>query len=791
MDKNASESKVIQDQLGSDITETRRWLREIEGAKKANQDYWKACDAIVAKYKDSRDAAADNRRPESQKERKYNVLWSITQTLQPLIYGEPPRPFVNRRYKDLDAAARDASMVIQRSLEYDLEGDELHLALEEARDDLLLCGRGVIWARYKPFMELRKSSEKVYLKRGEKAPEGATVESDNSGKYYHALYEKKIDEEVDWEHIHYRSFLHGSASKWKHVPWVARCVYLTREELIARFGEEIGEKVPLSVTGKKDGSFKDGENENSDEKAGLFDKAEVWEIWSKHDKKVRWICPQWDKQMLDVREDFLQLRDFYPCPRPVYATKTNESLIPQPDYRIWQGVAMELDEVTWRIKLLTESLRVVGIYDKSLGDVMKRLTQQTGENDMIPVDGYAMVAEKGGIKGAIEFFPIEQVMVTLQNLHQARQQLLQELYDLTGISDILRGATDPRETAKAQQIKGNAANRRVKIKQNSFMRFVREALEIHTEIMCSQYSEEQLRVISNADEILIDPMTRQLDPRRAMAALQLLKSAPLRRFRVKVSEKTLATQDVNEDLEERQQYLMSIAQMIQSSAPLMEANEAFKPLFGELLLYAVRGFPNAKTTEASIEAAIRSMIEAPPPPPEQQQGGKSPEELQIEQQRLQLEMKRLELDSQYKMREIAVREQETQIKAMEMQLQDENRKVESQIRVKGQEETNAIKKLQIMAQAESMDKQLMGNLAQAKEKQELDEQEKIGKLMAEVRKLDLEERKMLLDAAAKADDLDAREDELQFRDYEIGQRDDENRIKEIAARKPVGGGTNE
>jgi len=705
------------------MTDVERWIEEIDVAKQANRQYWETVDKIVKKYKVADDDSTE--KPKHREQRKYNVLWSIIQTMQPLVYAQPPQPHVNRKHNDRDPIARDASMVLQRSLSYELEGDELHDALCEARDDYLLGSRGVIWPKYKPYMQLRKSDDKKYVENGDDVPESAEVKEDEKGRYYHPDYEEKVYEEVDWEHVHYRDFLHGAASKWRHVPWVARRVPMTRKELVKRFGD-LGKKVPLSIDCRKETKFSRGDE--SDAGKGIFAKGEVWEIWSKDDKKVYWLCPQYKKAFLDEQEDFLELDCFFPCPRPAYGTKTNESLIPQPDYIVWQDIALELDEVTHRIKLLTEALRVVGIYDKSLTNVVEGITKRANENDLIAVESYAMMQEKGGLKGAIEYFPIEQVAAVLDKMHNARQRLIAELYDITGISDIVRGASDPRETAKAQQIKGNFANKRLSSRQNEMLRMAREALEIQAQIICKHYSIDTIRMVSSAEQVLVNPMTQQPDPIRFGKAVMLLKNSPLRRFRVKINEKTLAMPDENDDREQRVQFVQGVSQLLGAATQMLETVPAAGPLLGEILLFAVRGFPMAKSTEASIEAALESLMGQPMPKPEEggQPAGErppTPEEMQLENGKLQLERERMMMDAQFKEKELALRERELAIKEKELLI---NAQIREREQLNKEQKTQAdaqIRAAQVEQQGRAQQVQAQTNVMQFQAENERAERE--------------------------------------------------------------------
>jgi hypothetical protein len=480
-------------------------------------------------------------------------------------------------------------------------------------------------------------------------------------------------------------------------------VPMTRKELIKRFGQKIGKEPPLTIDTKKKGK---ATVEDGDSGKGMFAKAEVWEIWDKCEKKVYWLCPNWNKAFLDEQPDFLELDSFFPCPKPAFGTKSNDSLIATPDYKLWQDIAIELDEITWRIKLLIEAMRVVGVYDKNIGDVMKRITKETRENDMIPVDSWAMFAEKGGLKGAVEFLPIENVAAVLDKLYMSRQQLLTELYEITGVSDIVRGASDPRETAKAQQIKGQFANKRLQTRQNEMLRMAREALEIHSQIISKHYSPETLRMLSSADQVLIDPETQEPDEMRFGAAVMLLKNAPLRRFRVKIDEKTLAMPDMTDDREQRVEFVQGVSQLLTSATQMIQVAPAAGPLLGEILLFAVRGFPLAKSTEAAIESALEKLLQQPMPSAEEGQAQtgpapKTPEELAIDDKKVQLDHEARMRELDLKQQEIDIQREELALRREEMYLQAQNRDRESSIRENKAQADATIKAEQVDNQAKA------------------------------------------------------------------------------------------
>ena len=197
-------------------------------------------------------------------------------------------------------------------------------------------------------------------------------------------------------------------------------------------------------------------------------RALVYEVWDKPTLKAYWVSPS-VPELLDEKDDPLQLEGFFPCPRPLYATMTNESLEPVPDFSLYQDQAKELDTLADRIQGLINALQVKGVYDASVSELTRLFTEGDNTN-LIPVKNWAPFAEKNGLAGAIDIVDLKPIYEALRAAYDSVQQVLQQIYDLTGISDIIRGASNANETATAQRIKGQYASLRLKSMQTEVAR---------------------------------------------------------------------------------------------------------------------------------------------------------------------------------------------------------------------------------------------------------------------------------------------------------------------------------
>src|SRR4029450_1893946 len=101
---------------------------------------------------------------------------------------------------------------------------------------------------------------------------------------------------------------------------------------------------------------------------------------------------------------------------------------------------------------LTAAVKAVGVYDQSAGPA-KDLLEMGVENQLIPVQNWTAFSEKGGMKGIIDWLPIEAFVNAIPQLTTRKQQLQHDLYEVMGISDIMRGSSLASETATAPQRK--------------------------------------------------------------------------------------------------------------------------------------------------------------------------------------------------------------------------------------------------------------------------------------------------------------------------------------------------
>jgi hypothetical protein len=659
------------------------WYNCIAQYERTFKEWEGRADKIVKRYR-------DESRSRNNPQAKFNILWSNVQTITPAVFARLPRPDVSRRFRDNDPIGRVASTMLERALEYEIEHyQDYASAMKQCVQDRLLGGRGTAWVRYEPHIVGQAAG------MGEGAPDDGfqvtedTDEAETEGGIYREDQERIEYECAPVDYVYWRDFGLTVARTWEEVTAVWRKVYMERPALVERFGEELGGRIPLDTKPDTSKNFNEKMGEGSRE-------ALIYEIWDKTTGQVIWLSKSMGK-ILDTRDDPLQLENFWPCPKPMFSTLTTDSLIPVPDFVLYQDQARQLDTLADRIDGFIQALKVRGVYDAAEPSLSRLFTE--GENNtLLPVKNYGAFSEKGGMAGAINLVDIAPIAQGLQMAYQAMEQVKGQIYEIMGIADIQRGQTDPNETLGAQIIKSNNASGRLKTMQHEVVNFATALLQIKAQIICQHFTEDTIVKISGAMQL--SPQDQQLIPQ----ALQLLKDEPAKNFRIEVTTDSMIYQDEQQEKQDRVEFLGAVSQFMQTALPAAQAAPELTPLLMEMLKFGVTAFKAGKGMEGLIDETadkFRNQAKAQegqPKPP-------SPE-MQKLQMQAQMEQTKLQAQSQAKQAEMQM---QMQIEQQKMQMQMELEKAKQEY----QAQENQLK-FQLEEQRNMMDREMEIKVAQMK-----------------------------------------------------------------------------
>ena len=588
-------------------TGVQKWLNTI-ATYDGDFKKWEArTQKIIKRYRD------DNRSSATSETAKFNILWSNVQTLIPAVYARLPKADVSRRFGDNDPVGRVASQLIERALDFEVEHyPDFRATMKHCVEDRFLGGRGVAWVRYEPHVRNQEIPEDgLEITEDVDEPEEGMQTDATAG-------EVEPQEEIEYEcaptdYVHWKDFGHSVARTWEEVTCVWRWVYMTRDALIERFGEKVGKTIPFDAGPDTLKTYGQSTKEHT--------RAKICELWDKESGKVYWFSKNMPT-IIDERDDPLGLEGFFPCARPLYATMTSDTLVPVPDFVLYQDQAVELDILSDRIDGLVKALRVRGVYDASQPALQRLMTE--GENNaLIPVDKWMAFGEKGGLKGSIDLLPLDTLADALLQCYRARTEIKNQIYEITGLSDIIRGSSMASETATAQQIKGQYASIRLRSMQEDVAMFATELLRLKAQIICSKFQPQTILMYAAAQQM--QPVDQEMIPQ----ALELMKDNPLRSFRIEVAADSLVQLDEQQNKRDRMEFMQAFGGFLREALPVAQASPEITPMLIEMMKFGITAFKQAKPMEGALDAALDQLKEKQAQP---QQPKPDPEMMKLQAQ---------------------------------------------------------------------------------------------------------------------------------------------------------------
>lgn len=570
------------------------WKGKLDDYKREIEDKWKDQRKNLDKLY-SREDRADSA------DREYSIFWANIETLKPAVYARAPAPAVVPRFKDGNVLARAASDILERCLTTTFEQSDLDGCMLEVRDEFLRYARG---------------AARVRLSTRDGSPS------------------------VEFDQFAARDFAHDPARSWREVGWIAFRAWLNREKGVARFGDKF-----LEVPRKK--------RDPGSTIANPEDQAPVWEIWCKDSGKVHFYAEDFD-ELLDEVDPWIKLSSFWPCPKPAYGTLVPGKLKPVPDILQYKDQIEEINEYTARIAALSESLRIRGFYPAGAGELSDAIEAAMKSTDnrsvLIPISSFSALGG-ASFKDSVVWLPLDQVISLIKGLVELRKVLIEDIYHITGLSDILRGSTDPNETAAAQQLKSQWGSLRIRDRQREIARFARDMTRIAGEIIAENFDQQtigemaQVQLPTLAQKQQVQIKLQQMQQQAALQAqaaqappqippqvqqilnkpafeevLRFLADNKARGFLIDIETDSTIQPDEDAEKQRRTEFVKTVGGFVQQAFPLVQAAPQFGQFVGETLKFLAQAFRAGRPLEGSIDQLVEEIDQlatqpkAPPQP---------------------------------------------------------------------------------------------------------------------------------------------------------------------------------
>lgn len=546
---------------------------------------------------------------------------------------------------EMDRVKRDKTVShhLERSAHTCIEASEYDDVLRGAVDTALQTGRGVVLVKY--------------------VPQVGTIPDRDGTEYEDVVHEDVAFEEIPWD-----KYIRGPGRTWEVMPWFAIEREYTKQEvwnmlrpqppelppepehpeppefvghdetddalmqaheakisgiqqqhahnveiLTNTYEDEVREakqRLDRLFPGKKKGA------EDEQKHKGIVQSLTGYQVFDRIRKQVFIVCETDIDEPLHVAGDELGLQKFFPIAKPLQFNRRTGSQTPICDYDIIQPLIEELDEVTKRIAALVRELRVRGLYDPKMTPAFEQLETLLDGQYATGVAGEQWVDGKGAtsMEDLIHHWPMDPYIKALQQLYAQRDQLINTIYQMTGITDIQRGASNPNETLGAQKLKANFGSQRIQEAQKEVARFCRDLLRIAIEIVAKRFRRETIEQMSGI------PLTPEVE--------QIIRDDVQRTYAIDIETDSTIRADIQRDMDMVNNFIGMTGQFGGAVAAIAPVMPQTMPMMFEVFVTAARRILKGK----AIEDAFDKMIEAAKQGVQQQDSGPSQEQMQHEQQ---------------------------------------------------------------------------------------------------------------------------------------------------------------
>ena len=648
----------------------RFWRSQFAAAEKAGKDH---CE-YTKKAWDEFTAGNSIGTAKLAASKGYPIYWSSVRVMQPALYCRTPQTIMEKAFQELtDPVARLASTVGERLSKYLMRSCPFDRTMYLTRDNYIHGGKTtcrVIFdadisqkASRKNYTltESPDSDEMQYLGEDGKPFEGTELEKDDQGYFTEDIEESIEGASCSVIPVDMRDLMHTpNARHWEEVDWIRFKSPMTKKEVVKRFGEEGAAKCKFKSL---------SEDKDKDVEGSIpTHYAIIGETWDKNTKSVYWDCEGYEDDFLETRPDPYSLIGFFPCPPFMLGTCGPDHLYPTPDYIQLKPFIDQLHGCAERFRRLVMSAKVVGLFDSNQ-EGLKALEQFGTDAIYLGIANMKDLIAKGGLENLVQHFPIDKITKAINDMAAIITAYEQKFYELYGIPDILRGISDPRETAEAQQQKGKFISGMFQAVQREFQRVVRDSIELMVDLALKKYPIQMLAEITGYQ--FMQPQEQQM----FQQAIALLQNDRQRMIRISIETDSTHTMNENADIEQANYLGKTLMEGIGSMAPVLQNNPEFGPVMMETLLFIVRQTRQGKQVEESLLNAMKQALQPkqPGPDPVMQE---AQIQAQAAQQKIQADMQIAQLgaqsETQLKMADLEFKKFElqttTQIKSAEINL---------------------------------------------------------------------------------------------------------------------------
>lgn len=652
------------------------WLKWIKAAKKASKRHRHDADSAWAEYENQSDNQSDTVSNNTRQLRgEYPIYWASCKVIEPALYARTPTIIARRRFDIDDPVAMVGSTIVERLGIYAVESCDFDDVMSAAVADFIHADKATAQVCYEAdFEEVDQrvkvipdpATEQFFLEDGT-IHEGEVMQ-DELGFFHIEKVKVPKNQKVYLKPLCYDEVLHTpDAKNSSEIVDMAYYFKLDRQEAEIRFGKEVADKINYKQRSSKD---KDDDTKNEQEYSDTdTEYVEGWECWSLKNKTQYWVSTQYQDDFLDIKrpeldedgeeQDIYGLREYFPSTRFIINNKPRKSLYPTPVYVQLSSTIKELHKITKRKYDLIDGIRRRALVDGASDELIYALNSLE-QGEFVAVDNLKQIVEKGGIENMVYWIPVQELVQAISELSSLEENFKNDFYEFFGVPDILRGSSDPIETATGQSIKSQSAHDRFKYTKKQLQQLARDSIEMMVDLMLGTFTDDKIAEIVGYQYMSPD------EQQRFPEALAMAKDDESRVIRLDIETDSMSFVDEQLKASQMNQAIQTVTAGMKEIAQTAQYDPDFAQVSVVAVLQSLETImPAGKEFMDGIEQATKKLFEKmenPPPPP--------PPPPDYEQMKLQIKHGELQLKAQAQQMEGFKLQSENAAKTKELQQKD-------------------------------------------------------------------------------------------------------------------------
>lgn len=620
------------------------WIKWIAAAKKAAKRHWDDARAAYDEYELPESTNDDRNKPK----RGYNIYAESSWTLEPALYSQAPKIIGKRKFGIEDEVALTMSLIVERLGQHLVDEGNFNDGMFGARGDFMHASKAttqVIYERdtedYRKPLTQDSLDQNIYY-----GPEGKPHDGEvlSEGESYFANEKRVIEstQKIYLAPVLFDEILHTPHAKTEsEITEKAYKFCIPYDEAEKKFntgpdGKSLGRSLPYSTA--KDYQSKNGDDEDNTNPGRQL---EGWECYCLKTKHVYWVCEAFKSDFLTKPQlDPDGLKGFFPSPPFIIRNKRRKSLYPTPTFVYLEATANLLHKANERVFKLWDAVRPRALVYGASQEVIDALNR-LDDLQFIRVSDIDDILQKGGLKGMMEWVPVQELVQAIAEAINLEEHFKNRFNEGFGLPDILRGVSDPAQTATAQEIQSDAGHDRFKGDKKQIIDLARNSAEMMLDLALKVYSPEKIAKICGHEymergtpEVPAQPPSEQ-NPQGVPAvpakpshyelfypALQRLQNDEDRLVTIDFETDSTNFRDEQKDIRKAQMISETVANGLGGIGNAQ--NPEFVPIALDLLLSTLDAMGGSTKSENMIKKAVAELEKIrnapkPPPPPDPQE----------------------------------------------------------------------------------------------------------------------------------------------------------------------------